>query len=74
MSSYPAYQKWPKSRSSTLIDLKEVLMPVLSPSTLPFDPSTGLRAGFAQDKLRINSVEGLNDVNQIKPEFANHQS
>jgi hypothetical protein len=46
--------------------LKEVLMPVLSPSALPFDPSTGLRAGFAQDKLRINSVEGLNDVNQTK--------
>ena len=41
-------------------------MPVLSPSTLPFD--------FAQDKLRINSVEGLFDVNWIKPEFANHQS
>ena len=30
-------------------------MPVLSPSALPF--------GFAQDKLRINSVEGLIDVN-----------
>jgi hypothetical protein len=34
--------------------LKEALMPVLSPSTLPFD--------FAQDKLRINSVEGLIDA------------
>ena len=33
-------------------------MPILSPSTLPFD--------FAQDKLRINSVEGLIDVNQTK--------
>ena len=39
-------------------------MPVLSPSTLPFDPSTGLRTGFAQGKLRINSVEGLIDVKQ----------
>ena len=38
-------------------------MPVLSPSALPFDPSTGLRAGSAQDKLRINSVEGLLDIN-----------
>jgi hypothetical protein len=46
--------------------LKEVLVPVLSPSTLPF--------GFAQDKLRIDSVEGLFDVNQVKPEFANHPS
>jgi hypothetical protein len=57
-------------------------MPVLSPSTLPFDPSTGLRAGSAQDKLRINSVkgpalsrvEGLIDINRIKPEFTNDQS
>ena len=49
-------------------------MPVLSPSALPFDPSTGLRAGFAQDKLRINSVEGLIDINQIQPEFTNDQS
>jgi hypothetical protein len=37
-------------------------MPVLSPSTLPFDPSTGLGAGSAQDRLRINSVEGLIDA------------
>jgi len=38
---------------------------VLSPSTLPFDPSTRLRAGSAQDELRINSG-GLIDVNQTK--------
>ncbi|MDH4136845.1 MAG: GTP-binding protein, partial [Anaerolineae bacterium] len=31
---------------------------VIYPSTGPFDPSTGLRAGFAQDKLRAGNGDG----------------
>ena len=44
---------------------------IVYPSTGPFDPSTGLRTGFAQDKLRAGNGDGGDEpmITEIPPEL-----
>jgi hypothetical protein len=45
------------------------IYPTQDPSTLPFDPSTLLRTGFAQDELRAGSAHGSGSISAptLKP-------